>query len=78
MSEHSNPIQRQRVLDYMQKHGSITQLEATIHISVARLASRITELKKLGYPVRSERFTVINQYGEKSRPARYWLEDEVQ
>lgn len=75
MSENSNPIQRQRVLDYIKKHGSITQHEASVHISVARLASRITELKNLGYPVKSERITVINKYGEKSRPARYWLEE---
>lgn len=76
MSENSNPVQVQRVLDYMRKHGSITQLEASIHLSVQRLPSRIFEIKKLGYTVRSERVTVINQFGEKSRPARYWLEEQ--
>lgn len=76
MSENSNPKQCQRVLDYMRKHGSITQREASIYLSVERLPSRIHEIKKMGHPVRSERVTVLNQFGEKCRPARYWLEEE--
>lgn len=78
MSENNNPVQVQRVLDYMRKHGSITQLEASIYLSVQRLPSRIFEIKKMGYPVRSERVAVTNQFGEKCRPARYWLEEETQ
>ena len=76
MSENSNPAQCQRVLDYMRKHGSITQREASIYLSVERLPSRIFETKNQGYPVRSKRVTVINQFGEKCRVARYWLEEE--
>jgi len=78
MSENSNPKQCQRVLDYMRKHGSITQFEASVHLSVQRLPSRIFEIRNQGYTVKSERVTVINQFGEKCRPARYWLEDEKQ
>lgn len=76
MSEHANPIQRQRLLAYMQIHDGITQYEALERLSILRLASRISELKKLGYPVKSERITVMNRYGEKCRVARYYLEDE--
>lgn len=78
MSEHTNPIQRQRLLAYMQIHDGITQYEALERLSIQRLASRISELKKLGYPVKSKRVTVINKYGEKCRVARYYLEDEKQ
>lgn len=78
MSEHTNPIQRQRLLAYMQIHDGITQYEALECLSILRLASRISELKKLGYPVKSKRVTVINKYGEKCRVARYYLEDEKQ
>lgn len=78
MSEHTNPIQRQRLLAYMQIHDGITQYEALERLSILRLASRISELKKLGYPVKSKRVTVINKYGEKCRVARYYLEDEKQ
>lgn len=78
MSENSNPIQRQRLLAYMQIHGGITQYEALERLSILRLASRISEIKKLGYPVKSKRVTVINKYGEKCRVSRYWLEEEKQ
>lgn len=78
MSENSNPIQRQRLLAYMQIHGGITQYEALERLSILRLASRISEIKKLGYPVKSQRVTVINKYGEKCRVSRYWLEEEKQ
>ena len=76
MSENSNPVQVQRVLNYMHHYGSITQREASIYLSVERLPSRIFEIKKMGYPVKSKRVTVINQFGEKCRVAQYYLEDE--
>ena len=76
MSENSNPIQRQRVLNYMHHYGSITQYEAIEELGILRLASRISEIKKLGYPVQSKRVTVINKYGEKCRVAQYSLEEE--
>ena len=37
--ENHNPTQNQRVLDYMHKHGSITQIEALRDIGVMLLAS---------------------------------------
>ena len=65
--------QTDRVLAYMEKHGGITQLEALTEISVMRLASRISDLRKLGYPIESEMVTVCNRYGEKCRVKRYSL-----
>ena len=47
MSENSNPIQRQRVLNYIHHYGSITQFEASEHLGILRLASRVSELKKI-------------------------------
>ena len=76
MSENSNPIQRQRVLNYMHHYGGITQFEASEHLGILRLASRVSEVKKMGYPVKSKRVIVINRFGEKCRVSRYWLEEE--
>ena len=76
MSENSNPVQRQRVLNYMRHYGSITQYEALEHLGILRLASRISELKKLEYPVKSKRVRVTNKFGEVCRVSRYWLEEE--
>lgn len=65
--------QTARVLEFMEKHGGITQLEALSEISVMRLASRVSDLRKLGYPIESETVTVCNRYGEKCRVKRYRL-----
>lgn len=65
--------QTERVLEYMEKHGGITQLEALSEISVMRLASRISDLRKLGFPIKSEMVTVRNRYGENCRVKKYSL-----
>lgn len=73
----SNPTQAQRILDYMQEHGSITQLEALKDLGVFRLASRISELRKNGHQISSQMVKVENRYGEKCRVKRYYLKGDV-
>lgn len=65
--------QTDRVLQYMQDFGSITQLDALRDLGVMRLASRISDLKKMGYPIHSETERVKNRYGEKASIKRYSL-----
>ena len=65
--------QAQRVLDYMDTFGSITQLEALQDLGVMRLASRISDLKKKGYPIKGDVVEVKNRYGESCRIKRYRL-----
>lgn len=67
------PTQNQRILEYLNKYGSITQLEAMRDISVFRLASRVSDLKKRGYLIDSEWMIVENKYGEKCRVKKYFL-----
>lgn len=73
MSKNSNPTQAQRVLDYIDQFGSITQLEALRDLGVMRLASRISDLKKQGYPIKSDMETVQNRFGENCKIKRYSL-----
>lgn len=58
----------------MNTFGSISQLEALRDLGVMRLASRISELKKKGYTIKSEREAVKNRYEETSHIKRYRLE----
>jgi hypothetical protein len=69
----SKATQAERVLDYIEKFGSITQYEALQDLGVMRLASRISDLKKLGYPIKSEVVTVKNRFGENCFIKRYSL-----
>ena len=78
MSEHRRPTQRQRVLDYMHDFGSITQHQASLDLGVSRLASRISELKKMGFPIVSEFVPVKNRYGETCHIKRYRVEGQKQ
>lgn len=65
--------QAERVLNYMQDFGSITQLEALKDLGVMRLASRISDLKKMGYPIVSNVEAVKNRYDENCYIKRYRL-----
>ena len=62
--------QNERVLDWLQRYGSITQKDAD-SLAVKRLASRINDLKKMGHPIISVREDGVNIYGEKCHWARY-------
>ena len=73
MSSNSKPTQAERVLAYIEKFGSITQYEALQDLGVMRLASRISELKKNGYPIQSEVVSVKNRFEEDCYIKRYSL-----
>ena len=68
------PTQEELVLDYLRKHGSITQLDAyeKLGIICTRLSARIFVLRKAGYDI--ETLYETNQYG--TRYGRYVLHEE--
>lgn len=67
----SNPTQAQRVVEYIERFGSITQFEAMQDLAVMRLASRISELKLQGYRIESEIVPVKNRFEETCYVKRY-------
>ena len=69
----SKATQAERILDYIDEFGSITQYEALQDLGVMRLASRISDLKKLGFPIESEIQAVKNRFGETCYIKRYSL-----
>ena len=62
--------QKERVLEYIEQYGSITQYEADT-IAVRRLASRVNDLRKEGHPIISIREEGLNKFGERCHWARY-------
>lgn len=69
----SKVTQSQRVLDYIEEFGSITQLEALRDLGVMRLASRISDLRRMGYRIESKTETVKNRFEENTYIKRYRL-----
>ena len=67
--------QSERVLDHLQRHGSITQMESTDLYGIMRLGARIYELKKDGVPLDKVMVEAENRYGDKVHFARYFLTD---
>lgn len=65
--------QTDRVLEYMTEFGSISQLEALRDLGVMRLASRISDLRRMGYPIEARTEKVKNRYGENAVIKRYSL-----
>ena len=72
----SKPTQNQRILEYIEKFGEITQLEAIRDLGIMRLASRVSDLRRKGYPIASDWLEVTNRFGEKTKIKRYRLETE--
>ena len=75
-SNHSNPTQIQRLLDYLDLHGSITPKEAIDELGIMRLASRISELRKSGYEIEGKMVKVPNRYGDSCRVKCYSLKGD--
>ena len=42
--------QHERILDYMDRFGSITPMDAIFDLGITKLATRIGELRQLGVP----------------------------
>lgn len=56
------------------KNTQITTLDAMLDLGILRLASRISELKKAGVPIRRDWAKVTNRHGETCNVLRYSLD----
>ena len=65
--------QCERILEYMQTHGSITQIEATEKCGCTRLAARISDLQNQGYGIEREFEKGKNRFNESTHYMRYRL-----
>lgn len=65
--------QNSRVLDYIERCGSITQMDATKDLDVMRLAARIADLKEKGVKIETVMVDGVNRFGEPTKYARYYL-----
>lgn len=68
--------QCEKILQHLVEHGSITAVEAMEEYGIARLASRISDLKSDGVPIRRRMVTAKNRFGEPVSYAEYRLEEE--
>ena len=64
--------QCERIIAFIEEHGSITQIDA-LQFGCMRLASRINDLKRQGFPIKKKMESAKNRYGEPINYARYYV-----
>lgn len=67
--------QVERIIEYMKRNGSITQVDAYNDLGCTRLPARISDIKSMGIGINKVMETTKNRYGEKVSFARYSLKE---
>ena len=65
--------QKERILNYLKEHKTITQLEAINIFWDWRLSAKIYQLKKEGYHIKTETITVKRADGSDAYVSKYTL-----
>lgn len=65
--------QQKRILDYLEKQGSISPKEAFNDLGITKLATRISEMKKSGIKFEQHFEEGTNRFGDPVRYMRYRL-----
>ena len=69
------PLSEQQglVLNYMLTHPFITSYDSIVGLGVLDLRKRISELRKLGFPIDDRTITAKNRYGKTVSHKEYFL-----
>lgn len=68
---------KQRVLEYLRKHGAITPMDALNSIGCYRLGARIFDLRHDGYRIDTEIIHDTDRFGEAMHYAKYTLREDT-
>ena len=63
--------QRESIAAYLDKHGSITPMEAFSELGITKLSTRIGEMIALGADIQKETVSGKNRYGKKIHFCKY-------
>lgn len=63
--------QQEKILNYIERFGSISTMEAFRDLGVTRLAARISDMEKCGIIVGREMISSKNRFGEPIHYMKY-------
>ena len=63
--------QTQKILDYIDRFGSISTMEAFMDLGITRLAARIHDIEHQGVEIDRKIETATNRFNEKVHYTRY-------
>lgn len=69
--------QKQKILEYIKKHGSISSWEAYSKLGITQLGARLDQLRKDGYLFETEWVHKKNRNGKKTSYKKYKLYEVV-
>jgi len=67
--------QHDRIIEYIKRNGSISTMEASQHLGIAYLTTRISEMRSDGVNITDYWAEEKNRYGDMTRFKRYTLEE---
>ena len=68
--------QRQRIIEYMNKYGSITPLDAFRDLGITKLATQVSYMIRDGYSIEKSYEKSKNRFGETCHYMRYSFKDK--
>jgi hypothetical protein len=66
--------QKEKILAHLQKHGSITDLDAYRMYAIRRLGARIWDLRSEGFLITSKQTKAKNRFGQETYFTTYLYE----
>lgn len=73
-----NNTQKLRILEYLEKHGTITTLESVMQLGITDPQHYIMELRNEGYNITDQWINGTNRVGRKIKFKRYRLEKKYE
>lgn len=64
--------QKADVIEYLQRHGSITRIDAIYELGIIELPARIVELEREGFVIPRKNYTGLAKNGRKFTSTRYY------
>lgn len=68
--------QKELIIDFINRFGSITPLQAVYELGITKLATRVSELRRDGVAVKDVDVKTKNRYGKAIQYKKYFLEEE--
>lgn len=63
--------QSERIVNYIERYGSITPMEAFADLGITKLATRVSEMRKDGWEFDQELVKTKNRFGENVHYMKY-------
>ena len=64
--------QRERVIEYLETHDSLTSREAVYYLGIMDLPKRISEMVRDGYPIKKTMEPSPPKYGRKQKDIMHY------